>query len=29
MQPRTFIAVTLVERRLMKWQPSAADTEKM
>jgi len=29
MQRRTFIAVTLVERRLMKWQPSAADTEKM
>ena len=29
MQPRTFIAVTLVERRLLKWQPSAADTEKM
>jgi len=29
MQRRTFIALTLVERRLMKWQPSAADTEKM
>jgi hypothetical protein len=29
MQRRTYIAVTLVERWLMKWQPSAADTEKM
>ena len=27
MQRRTFIAITLVERRLMKWQPSAADTD--
>ncbi len=29
MQRRTFIAVTLVDRRLLKWQPSAAGTEKM